>query len=194
MIKFGIVTVLLQQFAVTAVLHDLAVAEHKDAIHDRGHAEAVRNQQRGSAARNRSKVLVNIRLGNRVQRGSRLIEHHDARLVAPERTRERELLPLPARKVVAPLGKVADLLIKAVRLLPDAFRKARQLTELPQLGILVRLFARGVGHCDVVAECCVIFPEILKHRGHGAARRRGIFLNVMSADRNAAALGRIHTA
>ena len=85
----------LQERFMRAALDDTAVVEHGDAVAEAAGGKAVADVDRGPVADDLVELLVDLHLGDRVERGGRLVEH-DERRVLVERAGERDLLRLAA--------------------------------------------------------------------------------------------------
>src|SRR5579883_1102056 len=95
--KLRVATVGRHQRLVTAALDDAAFLEHQNLV---GHAhgrEAVRDHDGDALAGELAKMLEHLRLGRRIDRRGRLVEHQDVGLAPHEGAREGDLLPLPTR-------------------------------------------------------------------------------------------------
>src|SRR5919198_2586888 len=82
------------QFSMRAFLDKPAVLQEDDPVRTPDGREAVRDVDGGAAVGKRAKPLEQVVLGLRVERRRRLVEEEDPRVLAHERTRERDLLPL----------------------------------------------------------------------------------------------------
>ena len=65
-----------------------------------------------------AEVLEDLHLGRGIHRRGRLVEHQDVGVLAHERARERDLLPLPARELAAVLEPLAELRVVAAAAAP----------------------------------------------------------------------------
>ena len=156
-----------------AALDDAAVVEHGDAVAEAAGGKAVADVDRGPVADDLVELLVDLHLGDRVERGGRLVEH-DERRVHVERAGERDLLRLAARDLHALLVEVlVELRLEAVRKLREAVAE----TSLLQAG----LCALGVvlhGGRHVLAEGEGEQLKVLKHD----REQRDVLVVVVLAD------------
>src|SRR5262249_43398928 len=97
------------ELLVRAILDDAPTFDDDNAISHPHRREAMRNEKRGPPGSQSTETLENGVLGLCVQRGSWLIEHENVRLLAHERARKRNLLPLPARELDAVVRPFSEL-------------------------------------------------------------------------------------
>ena len=84
-----------EQLIVAAALDDLTVVEHDDLVRVANRREPVRDRDRRAALREALELGLDRRLGLRVERARRLVEHQHRR-VAQDRPRDRHPLLLSA--------------------------------------------------------------------------------------------------
>ena len=109
-----------------------------------------------------------LRLG--VERRGRLVEHQDVRLLAHERARQRDLLPLPARQLDAVVEPAAELASRG----PPA--SAVTTSSAPPLRRRRARCARSSSRCvdaadaDVLAHVELILVEVLEDHADARAQ------------------------
>ena len=96
-----------EQRRVRSLLDDLPGAEHNDLVAEFAGGEPVRNVNGGLAAHHVVEPLVDLRLGDRVERGGRLVENEERRVLI-KRTGNGDLLPLAAGDLDALVVKIAE--------------------------------------------------------------------------------------
>ena len=94
-IKQGVAAVLAQQIVVPAGFGDAAVLEHIDAVGMCDRVQAVRDGERRAAPAEMCHRLAHLQFGFRIERGGRLVEQDDRR-VLDQRARDRDALALAA--------------------------------------------------------------------------------------------------
>jgi len=80
-IQPGVVAAARQQLVMRPLLHDAPVIQHKDAIRAFHRGEAMGDHDGGTACQRLIKSLLNLRLGQRINAGGRLIENQDGRVL-----------------------------------------------------------------------------------------------------------------
>ena len=149
-----------EQRLVRALLDDLSGVEHNDLVAELAGGEPVRNVDRRLVAHHVVELFVDLRLGDRVERGGRLVENEEGRVFI-ERAGDGDLLPLAAGDLDAVLVKIAE---------EARLRSERQRFEpvaeagLPErfLGSRAVIFRRG-GH--VLPERKRQQLKVLEHNG-----------------------------
>ena len=96
-----------EQRRVRSLLDDLPGAEHNDLVAEFAGGEPVRNVNGGLAAHHVVEPLVDLRLGDGVERGGRLVENEERRVLI-KRTGDGDLLPLAAGDLDALVVKIAE--------------------------------------------------------------------------------------
>ena len=96
-----------EQRLVRALLDDLPGVEHDDLVAELARGETVRNVNGGLVADHVVELFIDLRLGDRVERGGRLVENEEGRVLI-ERAGDGDLLPLAAGDLDAVLVKIAE--------------------------------------------------------------------------------------
>src|SRR5262245_55619154 len=104
-------TVLREQLGVRALLAELALVEHENAVGVEDRAQAVRDHERGAALQEPAERGLDLALGLDVHTRGGLVQDQDARIVM-KRAREREDLTFAHGQERAAL---ADFLVEALR-------------------------------------------------------------------------------
>src|SRR5712691_13153412 len=93
-VKLRVVTALLHQCGMVALLNDFAEVEHDNAVGAANGGETVRNQNGCALLQDEIKPLLNLRLCERVNAGGGFVEDDD-RGVLQQDARQRDQLALP---------------------------------------------------------------------------------------------------
>src|SRR5690606_2615638 len=96
---------------VIALLDNLALAQHDDTVGAANGAEAVRDEDGRGARENEVERFLNLRLGERVNAGGRLVQNEDGGLLQ-QHTQQADQLALAHAQARAALAYVA---VQAVR-------------------------------------------------------------------------------
>ena len=110
-VERGVAAALAQQLVVAARFDHVAVLDHEDAVGMRDRGQPVRDHQRGAALAQFGDRLLHLTLGFRIERGGRLVEQDDRR-VLDQRARDGDALALAAGELHAVL---ADRRLVAIR-------------------------------------------------------------------------------
>ena len=151
-----------QQRLGRAVLHQAAPLEHQDAVEVAHGGQAMRDRQHGAAAHQAAERLADELLGCAVERGGRLVEQQQRR-VLEERARDGDALALSARQ---PHAAIADDRVEAFGQLGDELAAMGRVRRLPDL-VVARL---GPGVADVLDQRAVEQRDVLRHDGDGLAQ------------------------
>src|SRR5580704_8102142 len=104
-----VMAVMREELAMAALLDDAAVLDYHEPVHLRDGGEPVRDGDDGLAGHQRVEVLMDRGFDLAVERGGRLVEHQDRRILE-NHARDGDALALPAGKLypaLADMGVVA---------------------------------------------------------------------------------------
>ena len=131
--------------------------------------------------------LVDLHLGDRVERGGRLVEHDDRRVLV-ERAGQHQALHLAARKLDAVLvERAADVRFAAVRQRAAALQQAGPFQRALHAGAVCA--ARRLRH--IVRKRGFVDRKILKHGGKMAVIVAAVVFSDVLAVQQHGALGRV---
>src|SRR5437763_14823336 len=155
-----------------ADLGDAAALEHRDPIRRAHRREPVTDEDRAPILGERLDPLEQVVLRLRVQRGGGLVEHQQLGIVPHEGAGERDLLPLPARELVALLEPAAQHGVELLGQLVDDAPRPRPIDGSLDAGALGdRLY---LPEADVFQRAELIPYEILEEDADAVAQIAGI--------------------
>ena len=186
-VERGVAAALAQQLVVPAGFDDHAVLHHQDAVGVGDGVQPVRDHERGAVLAQMRHRILHQPLGFRIERGGRLVEQDDRR-VLDQRARDRDALALAAGKLGAAL---ADQGVVAFGKAGDEFVGVGGLGG----GDDLLLGRAGLADRDVVADRAVEQEHVLADIGDLPAQRGARHVgDVLAVDGDGAAVGLVEAA
>ena len=128
-------------------------------------------------------------LGLGVERRGRLVEHEDVRLLAHERARQRDLLPLPARQLRPVLEPPPERRIEPARQRRHHLRRPAALDRALDARLVLQVL--DAPHPDVLAHLELVLVEVLEEHAEALPQRLRVPLAQVPPVEQDAPLGRL---